>query len=287
MIWRNLEKNKALFTEAAKSRAFVVFDTETTGLRAEDEVIEFAGYKCVFEKGAFRIFDALHIYIKPSFPVPEKASEINGITNDFLEDKPVEEKAFPIIKKFFGDNPVVGAYNSSFDIKMIGNMYHRQGETFQVGLDVDILKIARDIFCEKKMKDMKLMTVANAYGVDQGIRFHSALDDTRVLLRVINAMIKDLKENGAVGTGSNVEVYDIRFFKGYRGDSRLYANLDVGSVYYSFKDDKWQHAVKGQALSDINMASLESQVFKMAGCSSYQELKDKCKNGEIPESGNR
>ena len=31
-IWRNLEKNRSLINQAAASRAFIIFDTETTGL---------------------------------------------------------------------------------------------------------------------------------------------------------------------------------------------------------------------------------------------------------------
>lgn len=277
-VWRNLEKNRQLLKEAARSGAFIVFDTETTGLKAEDQIVEFAGFKCLYKNGEFCHYDVLHLYIKPDRPMPEEVTEINGLTDEFLSDKMSEREAFPIIRDFLGDAPVLGAYNSGFDVKMLSGMYDRCGSRLNVGLEVDLLKIARDIFCERALKNHKLSTIANTYGVDEGISFHSAKDDVIVLIRVLNAMLRDIKENGADGN-EFVRVFRLNFYKGYRGKSRLYCITSRGPVYYDFMSDKWMPGDEKIDLEKINMQDFENQVFSKAGCFDYRELRKKSLEG--------
>lgn len=273
-IWRNLDKNKNLFNLAAKSRPFIVFDTETTGLKKDDEIIELAACKCMFYNGKFVATHMFHTYIRPSKPVPLEASEVNGLTDEFLSDKPDEETIFPFIYDFFGDSPALGAYNSGFDVRMLRQMYERCGRVLNVALEVDFLKIARDILCEQKMKDHKLGTVANTYGVDEGIEFHSAMDDVRVLIRVMNAMIQDILLNSAdSGSLAKVRVYKLNYYAGYRGHSRLYAITSVGPIYYDLRDDKWGSK---QDLSKVDMQDMEQQVFQLSKCADYKELRSFC-----------
>lgn len=280
MIWRNLEKNKADLTYAAKSKRFIVFDTETTGLKDTDEIIEFAGCKCCFQNGEFKVYDILHLYIKPKTPVSEKISEINGLTNDFLSDKMSESEAYGYIRQFMGDSPIVGAYNSCFDVRMLAGMYTRCGDELLVEKEIDLLKIAKDIFCGQKMKDHKLITIANTYGVEEGVQFHSAIDDVKVLIRVINAMITDINKNGvSKTTQQQVKVYKLNYYEGYRGNNILYAITSGGVVYYQFKTDKWIPKDPSTDLNLIDMADLEAQVFALSGCTDYKDLHKKCETG--------
>ncbi len=285
-IWRNLEQNKKLFNLAASSRPFIVFDTETTGLRKEDEIVEFAACKCMYKEGAFYITNTMHMYIKPSKPIPEEVTEINGLTNEFLGDKPTELEIFPIIKNFLGKNPVLGAYNSGFDVRMTKAMYARCGEVLELGGEIDFLKIARDIFCEQKMKDHKLSTIANTYGVDEGIEFHSAMDDVRVLIRVINAMMNDIKENGIIKTQLiPVTVHKLNYYEGYRGNSRIYAITSAGPIYYDLRNDKWMPNDDRVCMESLDMDSIEKQVFRLAGASDYKELRKLCREGALIMKG--
>lgn len=279
-IWRNLEKNKSDFTYAAKSKRFIIFDTETTGLKEQDEIIEFAACKCYFKDGEFKVYDIIHLYIKPRNPVSDKISEINGLTNEFLADKMCEMDAYYYIRQFMGDSPVVGAYNSAFDVRMLRNMYARCGDVLKIEKEIDLLKIAKDIFCEQKMKDHKLITIANTYNVDQNIQFHSAMDDVKVLIRVINAMIADINKNGVSDTTlQHVKVYKLNYYEGYRGNNILYAITSGGMIYYQFKTDKWMPKDPAIDLNKIDMADVEKQVFAFSGCIDYKELHKKCKSG--------
>lgn len=284
-IWRNLEKNKDMINRAAKSGNFIILDTETTGLKKDDEIIEFAACKCKFAKGRFTVFGSLHIYIKPSKPVPEEISEINGITNEFLADKNDEKFAYKLIRRFLGDHPVIGAYNSPFDVRMIRAMYERNHDTLCPELEVDLLKVAKDIFCEQKLKDHKLRTIANTYGVDGGIQFHSALDDVIVLIRVLNAMVNDMVVNGIKAARRTLTVYKLNYYDGWRGCARLYAITSAGILYYDLRNDRWEANPDGNlSLTDIDMADVERQVFRLAGCTDYKELCRKCRGGAFTRS---
>lgn len=285
-IWRNIDKNKELLTLAAKSKAFIVLDTETTGLKKDDEIIEFAGCKCAFHQGEFRIYDTLHLYIKPTKPMPPEATAANNITDEFLADKPSAKEVFPMVQTFLGDSPVIGAYNSAFDIRMLNGFYRQNGQTLNVGLEIDILKIAKDVFCGIQLKDHKLATIANTYGVDKGIVFHSALDDTRVTIRVVNALIKDIKENGSKQHLRDVKLYRLNYYPGYKGNSRLYAVTSCGTIYYDIMKDSWFPNDKNLSLDSIDMQSLEDQVFHIAWAkdewkaeekNDYKELRRICK----------
>lgn len=275
-VWRNVEKNKALLTRAARERNFIAFDTETTGLGRDSEIVELAAARLVFRNGKFQIAAYVDVYVKPKKPISKKASEVNGLTNEFLADKPSEEEMFPLISGFFGENPTICAYNSSFDVRQMKAMYARQGKTFEPSLEIDFYKMAKDAFCCEKMQDMKLATVARAYGVEEGIEFHSAFDDVRVLVRVINALTDDLRRNSDSEGDSPAKVAGLYFSEGYRGNERLYVNTSVGRVRYLFKEDKWESCEDGLDLRKIRMDMVERQVFAMTGAEDYKSLKKIC-----------
>lgn len=275
-IWRNLEFNKKMLRDAARSRAFIIFDTETTGIKKDDEIIELAARKCCYHGGEFKAYDELHIYIRPDKPVPDNVSEINHISNEFLKDKPDPRESFPKVREFFGDQPVVGAYNSPFDVRMMNGLYAKNGEMFQPALEVDLLRVAKDIFCEQKLKDHKLATVANTYGVDEGIQFHTAADDVKVLVRVLNAMVHDIEENGASGSLKGIRVFKLNYYPMFRGNARLYASTSIGPIYYDYTADAWLRNDGKPAPSGYDMAGMEAQVFNMTGCPGYKEIRKMC-----------
>ncbi|MEP1230555.1 MAG: exonuclease domain-containing protein, partial [Litorimonas sp.] len=65
----------------------IVFDTETTGFHAN-------GDDRITEIGCIEIIDLLptgeqfHCYLDPERDVPEKVTQITGLTTDFLKGKP-------------------------------------------------------------------------------------------------------------------------------------------------------------------------------------------------------
>ena len=111
----------------------VIFDTETTGLVAnhtikidqQAEIIEFYGAMVDLENGA--VLDTLHHFIKPkkalsnvpNFGDKKTITQITGITNEMLADKPPFAKVANEIEQFLTFLPFVIAHNVSFDTEMI------------------------------------------------------------------------------------------------------------------------------------------------------------------------
>lgn len=269
-IWRNLEKNRSLINQAAASQAFIIFDTETTGLTDQDQIVELAALKCRYTSEGFTPYEELHLYIKPDVPMSEKAAQINGLTEEFLSDKPTEREIFQQIKNFMGETPVLGAYNSPFDVKKLSYLYKRCGDQLNIKCEVDLLKIARDIFCEIKLPNHKLCTIANTYGVDEGIQFHSAMDDVKVTVKVLNCMINDLKNPGSEKERKKVRVYKVNYFPMFRGMCRIYVVTSAGTIYYSLKESVWGSKDNKVNLSAIDMDYVEKQIFALYGCNDYK-----------------
>ncbi len=310
---RNSEAIVNLFRQIAKHGPFKILDTETTGLGNDALPVEFAGYTVRYKdkQSGFVITDQLHLYMNPGFLMADDVVAVHGITNDFVADKPAIQEAFQIVDKFLGDMPYIGAYNSKFDIRILQNFYRKCGKELNVGLEVDILKIAKDILCCQKLKNHKLGTVCNYYGVDavaeqqyvpddltkglENLEYHSAMYDAYSTVLLFNAMLKDMEEAKANAQQQlnlplkNAKVFNINYWPGYRGNSRLYVFTSEGAMYYDIRNDMWQPKLPSLDLSTINMEDVEYQVFEEAwkqpqwnlgtGVINYNELGRICRNG--------
>lgn len=95
-------------------RDFVVIDTETTGLKATDDLIEVSAVRFIDFKPA-QIFET---YLKPRNPIPKEITAINGITDEMVKDAPEAYQVIDSFEKFIGKSPIVG-HNLSFDLKML------------------------------------------------------------------------------------------------------------------------------------------------------------------------
>lgn len=106
-------KNLTKSTSANKLKTFIAFDTETTGLKTGgNDIVELSAVKFVdFEPK--ELFTTL---IKPRNPMPKEASEINGITDEMLENAPKFSEIVKSFEEFIGDFPLV-AHNATFDMR--------------------------------------------------------------------------------------------------------------------------------------------------------------------------
>ena len=92
---------------------FVAVDVETTGLKTGgNDIIQLSAIKYK----EFYAIEAFNTYIKPRKAIPDEASEINGITDDMVEDAPRFYQIIDCFNEFIGTLPLV-AHNAPFDIK--------------------------------------------------------------------------------------------------------------------------------------------------------------------------
>ena len=96
----------------------VVLDTETTGMNMTGQpqighnIIEIGAVEVINRRLTGRTF---HVYIKPPREVDEEAIRVHGITNEFLQDKPVfAEIADDFLAFIKGAELII--HNAPFDV---------------------------------------------------------------------------------------------------------------------------------------------------------------------------
>ena len=123
----------------------IIFDTETTGLlknrtiklSLQPEIIEFHGQFVDLKKK--KIGPKFSTLIKPKKPLSDKPvpgdkktiTQITGITNEMLKDKPSFKEVSQKIIKILQSAPVVIAHNLGFDSEMIEIELERLGIEMQ------------------------------------------------------------------------------------------------------------------------------------------------------------
>ncbi len=123
----------------------IVFDTETTGFDAwgADRVTEIGCVEVVDLLPTGRTF---HTYIDPQRDIPEKVTEITGLTREFLTGKPLFSQKAEEFVDFVGDAQMV-AHNAEFDMGFINAELTRAGfKPYDKTRFTDTLKIARAKF---------------------------------------------------------------------------------------------------------------------------------------------
>ena len=105
---------------------FVVFDTETTGLRPEagDRVVSLAGVRVRGgQVKAGEIFDAL---VHPGRAIPSASVAFHGITDAMVAAAPPIDRVLPAFLRFAGEAVLVG-HEASFDLRFLEPEARRLG----------------------------------------------------------------------------------------------------------------------------------------------------------------
>ena len=185
----------------------IILDIETSGLDFNEghRIIEIG---CV-ELNRKEVGSHFHRYINPLKTLTEENIKIHGITNEFLEDKPLFEDVAEEFLSFIQDSSII-AHNANFDVGFLNHELEKLSKP-QIDKDrvVDTVVIARNRFpgqqvnLDALVKKLKVNTL-----VDR--EFHGALKDAKILtdvyleLQGINQMglqlnegkVEDLKLSG-------------------------------------------------------------------------------------------
>ncbi|MDR0286480.1 MAG: 3'-5' exonuclease, partial [Clostridiales bacterium] len=263
---------KTVLDAFAKHSEVIFFDTETSGFKPKDDrILELAAKKYAIESGQLgKQLDELHVYIKPPFSIRQEITDINGISDEFLTDKPIEEDAFIDIFNFFGENPqIIVAHNTVFDNNFMSALYERQEKKFDPVCKLDTLDMAHEQLLN--LDNYKLETVASHLGI-QGEGYHTAVFDTDRLVDVFVQLYKKYIENninetepanGSTSGKLNPKIISLSLFDKSEKLRRIYVNTDKGTLYYDLVNKSW--ASKDAKIDSINMEYLEKEAWKHAG----------------------
>ena len=111
---------KHLYQIPPKKGRYIVLDTETTGLKKEDHIVELGACEIIngnLTGGQF------HIYIRPRLIMEQRVVDIHGITNKFYDDyyKDVyqdDKQNLLNFSKWVG-NSIIFAHNAPFDMNTL------------------------------------------------------------------------------------------------------------------------------------------------------------------------
>ena len=192
----------------------IVLDTETTGLETSQDhrIIEIGCVEMVNRKLTGRHY---HQYINPQRKVDEGAMEVHGITDQFLEDKPLFDAIAPEFFEFVTGADLI-IHNAPFDLGFINHEIAKlSGRVKPIDSHckiIDTLALARQKHPGQKNN---LDALCKRYGVDNSQRdLHGALLDAEILADVyllmtggqVNLNISDQQasDSGEINQTSNI-----------------------------------------------------------------------------------
>ena len=166
---------------------YVLFDLETTGISCiNDEVVEISALKVRNGK----VVDTFSTLVNPGRPIPERASMVNGITDEMVAGSPGFEEVLGKFLDFIEDDVLVGHNIHTFDMKFL----QRDAEKYYgkaIGNDyLDTLWIARRYLPE--LPHHKLTDLAEHYGISID-GDHRALNDCRMNQLVFERLAKEME----------------------------------------------------------------------------------------------
>lgn len=160
----------------------IFFDLETTGVDvAKDRIVELCYIK-VFPNGNE---ESKSMRINPGMPIPKKASDVHGITDEDVKDCPLFKDIAADLYKTFEGCDLAGFNSNKFDIPLLCEEFLRQG------MDFDVAK-RRCIDVQNIYHKLERRTLVAAYQYYCGKDLenaHSALADTRATLEVLEAQL--------------------------------------------------------------------------------------------------
>jgi len=169
-----LSKKYILMTLTLEELTFVAFDTETTSLSPDSgRIIELSGIKFRLREDKIELFNKL---INPGESIPEEITQINGITNAMVKDKPKAEEIIPEFFKFIEQpETVLLAHNAYFDMSFMNMEVRRLRITKPSHRCLDTLILARKVY--PGLEKYSLPELVACLGIKQE-KFHRALADS-------------------------------------------------------------------------------------------------------------
>ena len=169
-------------------QTYVVFDLETTGLKAEQgHIIEIGAVK--LRDG--EVLSRFSTFVNAGVHIPPNITTLTGITDDMLVGAPL---ARDVLREFeeFTRGCVLVAHNASFDVKFIREHGRRYGIAFD-SASVDTLMLSRYLLWG--IKNHKLDTVCTHLGVSLE-NHHRAVDDAEATAQVFLRLLERMRALG-------------------------------------------------------------------------------------------
>tara|TARA_S200000501_G_scaffold379030_1_gene446854 strand:- start:19726 stop:22536 length:2811 start_codon:yes stop_codon:yes gene_type:complete len=272
--------------------SFVSLDFETTGLNSEeDRIIEVAALR--FKDG--EIHERFTTLVNPMKHISTMITNITGITNDMVKEKPVEKDIIKDLLSFLKNDPLV-AHNIQFDIRFLNSLCKRNNSLEVKNSTYDTLQLARTVCFDQPV--FNLSSLSELFGLSTegthraekdtencGLIFIKLIeiisDQSLEIISKIQSFIKDSELPNSKLYDDLAKQLSISGSMEYKGKATQYA--------YNLKSNRFKYkgSNKGKELSAENIFGpngllkneLENFEYRKNQVS-YAEDSEKVLNGE-------
>ncbi len=229
------------------TRPLIIFDLETTGINiANDRIVEIA-YLKIHPDGKE---ESNTILLNPTIPISKQSTEIHGITDEDVKDKPTFKDIAKDLAEVFEGADIAGYNSNKFDIPMLAE------EFLRAEVDVD-LKRRNFLDIQVIFHKMEQRTLSAAYKFYCNKNLenaHSAEADTRATYEILKAQLshyKDVEYKDQKGNASKPVVNDVQELAKFTSHTK---NVDyAGRIIYDEKNREVFNfgKYKGKPVEDI------------------------------------
>lgn len=163
--------------------SFIAVDLETTGLQPKsDRILEIGALKVIRGnvEGTFATF------IDPRMQIPERITELTGITQEMVSGQPQNEEAVARFLEFAEDLPLLG-HNILFDYSFLKHQAANMRRSFE-RMACDTLAISRKAFPGLPSRSLEAMCAY--YRIERNCA-HRAFDDAKASLELFGLLRRE------------------------------------------------------------------------------------------------
>lgn len=169
------------------NKALAVFDIESTGvIVGKDRIIEIFIIRIDPDNSEHEF----HAFVNPGVPIPAETTEIHGIRDEDVADKPSFKEIAPDLLTFLGNADLAGYNSNKFDVPLLVEELFRANIEFDYSKRnlIDIMGIFH------KMEPRNLKAAYKFYCGKEIVNAHSADADTKATWEIFQAQL-DRYEN--------------------------------------------------------------------------------------------
>ena len=171
---------------------YVVFDTETTGMRLSqgDKAISISGIR--IRRGRIQSAEIFHTLINPGRTIPHESVQFHHIEDHMVADAPTISKVYPQFVEFVGDSILV-AHNAAFDKKCLELAAAESGLPMIDNPMLDTLLLSYGIHEGNERHSLEAMTERMGITI---VGRHTSLGDARATAQVFLGLFPLLSARG-------------------------------------------------------------------------------------------
>ena len=168
----------------------VVFDTETTGLTADDAIVQIAGLRIARGRLTGERFDTL---VDPGRPIPPGSTRIHGITDAMVAGAPDLTAALGAFRHFT-DGAVLVAHNAPFDMGFLRRAAGATGARFPNTV-LDTVSLSAMVWGASADHSLEALTARLGITIPPEAR-HTAMGDSIATAEAFLRLVEALRGKG-------------------------------------------------------------------------------------------